>query len=284
MKLKISELFELYDGDEAKSENVSAERITELTMNKIKKDKSSGERKKLGKPLKFTLIAAAAVVLVVGSAMAVHIFSIPGETNAVRMANRELLVLKDMGILTGEFQLPESGCQIRLSGDLDNPDNPWLNMWGRTFNPFYDIYYYDEEGSISVGIDTVTGKLISWNIYAIADEDAPPVMQRVAEDGEILKWYANYEDIFDSEMSVDEMCEKLCDYWNFKGYSIGETVMEYGESYDIIDSAAQLKDAGNYPWLTIYFDGDQEGAAQFIEIESLGKGAAMMVGYMHAVG
>ena len=282
MKLKISEIFELYGG-ETDGTNASAERIAEMTLKRIHEESVAARPRKMSKPLKFTLIAAAAIVLILGGAMAA-ISSLPTGTDALHMANRELHALKATGILTGDFKLPEEGCQISLSGDLDNPYHPWLKIWGRAFNPFYNISYYDDDSSVMVSIDTVSGKLTGWRIQAKADEDEMPIRSRVLEDGQVINWYANYDDIFSSEMTVDELCGKLCEYWGFSGYTIGETETEYGQSCEIIDGTAPLKDAENHPWVTVYFEGDQKGVPQYIEVKPLGNGAMMMVGYAHSLG
>lgn len=89
------------------------------------------------------------------------------------------------------------------------------------------------------------------------------------------KWCDNYGDLFDTTMTMDDFCEKLCAYWGFDGYCIAAG-----------GGAAMLANPkGVYnSRIDVSFSGDRAGRTQYIEVNSFCSGAEIMFGFDHSKG
>ena len=103
-------------------------------------------------------------------------------------------------------------------------------------------------------------------------------------------FYDNFDDIFPVDMTVDSFCTLLAEYWGFSGYTLGETVDEayFDEPVAPVEASSLLKDmpsdtAVNY-YLTVFFEGDQEGAPMYVYLQRYPGYVMMSVGVTHAVG
>ena len=74
------------------------------------------------------------------------------------------------------------------------------------------------------------------------------------------------------------------------GYTLADTVDEeyYDAHWEAVDGATPLRELSsdtraNY-YLTVFFDGDQEGAPMYIQLAQFPGRVSMMVGTNHAVG
>ena len=90
--------------------------------------------------------------------------------------------------------------------------------------------------------------------------------------------------------SSGHFCELLAEYWGFSGYRLAETVdsMYFDEPQTPVDPGSLLKDLNdntkaNY-YLTVFFEGDQEGAPMYIQLHQFPGYVSLMVGTGHAVG
>ncbi|NCB51886.1 MAG: hypothetical protein EOM54_08415 [Clostridia bacterium] len=284
MNIRITDLFTHYSGETAdlrETDAVSPERIRQLTMEKIQ-SKEKPVKKHMGKPLKITLIAAAVVALLAAGALAVGTY-ITSESQALTVARRELQVWKDLGLITADVTLDGENTRIYQY------DEDTVYKWPyRILNPIYCIQNYGGKYSTVVYVDTLTGKITNFSIQAWADEDAEPVPGKelvMPESDRVLYYYENFGDIFDPNMTVGEFCEKLADYWGYDGYTIGRTEDDfYGADSDGPADDALLTDCYS-PYITVYFDGDQQGVPQFIQIYDFPGGAYIVVGiHGHLVG
>ena len=191
------------------------------------------------------------------------------------------------------------------------------SWYGRLFSHSYDVRWYlgavgafqtpptdavQRKFGCNLTIDTLTGKMMAATIDARAAEDAAPVREGTWEspadpsdpEGEWVEkpiyFYDNYTDIFPADLTVGRFCELLAEYWGFSGYRLAETVdsMYFDEPQAPVDPDSLLKDLNdntkaNY-YLTVFFEGDQEGAPMYIQLHQFPGYVSLMVGTGHAVG
>ena len=88
---------------------------------------------------------------------------------------------------------------------------------------------------------------------------------------------------------MDRFCTLLAEYWGFTGYRIADTDDDfYGEHWDAVDGSTLLRDLssdtrGNY-YMTVFFEGDQEGAPMYLQLAQFPGRVSLMLGTGHAVG
>ena len=229
------------------------------------------------------------------------------EKDAVAAARREVEVWKAMGLLCPEVSFegkPDAVVEI----EPDTGDAYW---YGREFPHAYDVRWYMStrigtelevpEYGCSLRIDAATGKLIHADIEAIATEEDKPVSERTFEmetgdptnpekEKKTLYFYDNFEDIFPANLTIDSFCTLLAKYWGFSGYLLGDTVDEayFDEPVPPVKPSSLLKDLpSNTPenyYLTVFFNGDQEGAPRYISLNRYPGYVMLSVGIAHAVG
>ena len=245
------------------------------------------------------LIAAVLMLTLSVSAFAAHA-SISSPKAAEKVALEQIEVWKEMGILSPELCFEGEANDVYEFEERDG-GAAWF---GRIFPHCYDVRFYSnnqfhtdrQKYGCNLRVDTLTGKIISAFIDAAADEDDVPVReQEMAEGAEsngqsVWYFYDNFDDIFPADMTVDRFCTLLAEYWGFSGYTLAETDAEYfyQTRYDAIDGSTLLKDINgdtreNY-YLTVFFDGDQEGAPMYIQLQQFPGYVNLAVGTNHAVG
>ena len=238
--------------------------------------------------------------------------TIKTEEDAITAARQELEVWKEMGLINPEIAFegePDDVVEI----EPNTGDDYW---YGRVFPHSYEVRWWmgQKIGTMldvpaygcNLRIDCSTGKIVNANIEAMATEDDEPDMGRTIElemetadpddptktitETKTIYFYKNFDDIFSSDMTVDEFCELLADYWGFSGYTIADTVdeVEYHSHWDAIDGSTLLKDLNrdtnvNY-YLTVFFDGDQDGAPIYVSLHQYPGYVMMSVGIAHVVG
>ena len=237
--------------------------------------------------------ALAAVLLLALSITAYAAYSAVGSPQAAeRVAREQIEVWKDMGLLADGVVLEGEARDIYEFEERSGGDY-W---YGRLFPHHYDVRFYgaDRKYTLVLHVDTLSGKLTYLSIEAKAGEDAVPVREETVEmpDEPAQTWYFydNFEDIFPADMTVDRFCTLLAEYWGFTGYTIADTVDEeyYDAHWEAVDGATPLRELGsdtrvNY-YLTVFFDGDQEGAPMYVQLAQFPGRVCMMVGTNHAVG
>ncbi|MBQ6928285.1 MAG: hypothetical protein IJQ36_08240 [Oscillospiraceae bacterium] len=263
---------------------------------------------------RFITLGLVAAVLMTLSVAAYAINQAVGTPQAAqRVALQEIERWKELGLLNQEVQ---------FEGDADkiveiNEHKGSESWYGRLFPHSYDVRWYLGAGGAyqtppadaaprkfgcNLTIDTLTGKMMAANIDARAAEDAVPVREGSWEspadpsdpEGEWVEmpiyFYDNYTDIFPADMTVGHFCELLAKYWGFSGYRLAETVddMYFDEPQAPVAPDTLLKDLAentkpNY-YLTVFFDGDQEGAPMYIQLHQFPGYVTLTVGTGHAVG
>ena len=245
-----------------------------------------------------TIALAACLIL----ALAVTAYAVGSAVNspkaAEKVAREELEKWKEMGLLSKD---------VSVSGEPDKiyeiDEHTGSDYWyGRLFTHSYDVrWYMGKEGKyfLNLRVDTITGKIKYASIEARADETDVPVKEIEVEvpvdpyhpEGEsttqTMYLYENFDDIFPADMTVDCFCTLLAEYWGFSGYTLADTVDEayYDAHWSAVDGASLLKDMpkGNY-YLTIFFEGDQEGAPMYLQLEQFPERVHLSLGTGHAIG
>ena len=260
--------------------------------------------------MKQILSAALSIVLILmfGVVSYAEDEKIKTEEDAVAVAKQEIEVWKECGLLQKDVSFEGEPDDI-VEIEPRTGDERW---YGREFPHAYDVRWYAAARigtelevpvfGCNLRIDAATGKIISADIEAIASEDATPVagksIEVEADDPDhpgntITKsfyFYDNFDDIFPADMTIDRFCTLLADYWGFSGYTLAETVDR--EYFDEPQSPAPaellLKDldtvSDNNYYLTIFFDGDQEGAPVYLSLHQFPGYVMLSVGITHAVG
>ena len=238
--------------------------------------------------------ALAAVLLLALGVSAFAAYSAVGTPQAAeRVTKEQIEVWKEMGLLVDGVVLDGEARDVYEFEERSGGDY-W---YGRLFPHHYDVRFYGTEGKYScvLHVDTLSGKITYLSIEAKAAEDAVPVREETIEgaDGqepESWYFYDNFEDIFPADMTVDRFCTLLAEYWGFTGYTLADTVdeMYYDAHWEAVDGAALLRELSsdtrvNY-YLTVFFDGDQEGAPMYVQLAQFPGRVSMMVGTNHAVG
>ena len=216
---------------------------------------------------------------------------------AERVAREQLQVWKEMGILSPEFELEGEAYRI---GELE--ERTGNDYWyGRLFPHRYQIswaFHLAEDGGPKYGcclnIDTLNGKIVQADLYAAPDADEPTVGETTLDMGggeeRTVFFYENFDDIFPADMTVDRFCSLLADYWGFSGYTLAETVDEayYDAHWDPVAGDSLLKDMpklnpANY-YLTVFFEGDQEGAPIYVSLGNYPGYVGLHLGISHGIG
>ncbi len=232
------------------------------------------------------------------------------EEDAVTAVKREIEVWKEMGLLNPEVSFegePDAVVEI----EPRTGDEHW---YGREFTHSYEVRWWmaarvDTELEVpaygcNLRIDSNTGKIIHADIEAMATEDDEPASEKTLElsvsdptdptktitETKTLYFYDNFDGIFRADMTVDEFCTLLAEYWGFSGYTLADTVDEeyFDEPVPPVESSSLLKDLSadttvNY-YLTTFFEGDQEGAPVYISLHQFPGYVMLSAGVSHAVG
>ena len=208
---------------------------------------------------------------------------------AQEAALREIETLKKMGILSEKVHLEGDADDI-----YDSPKRAGDDYWfGRVFPHRYEVRWFiteDLEKNSSYGgnicVDAETGRLSHFSIDATPSADAEPV--RESEwDGKTFYYYDNFEDIFSPDMTVDKFCTLLAEYWGFDGYTVSDTDDELYGKFEAVSGDTLLTELPsenvNY-YLTVFFDGDQEGVPMYVQLCQFAGYVSLFVGTGHTVG
>ena len=261
---------------------------------------ASGRIVHMSKKRVITFLIAAVLMLTLSVTAYAGYTAVATPKAAERVAKEQIEVWKEMGILSREVQFDGEASDI-VELDEQAGGSAWF---GRLFPHSYDVRFYGQSQfkadrpkyGCNLRVDTMTGKIIAAIIDAAADEDDEPV--REYEIGDIPEangqpvwyFYDNFEDIFPADMTVDHFCELLAAYWGFTGYTIADTddAYFYHQHFDAIDGSTLLKDlcgdTGENYYLTVFFEGDQEGAPMYIQLQQFPGYVTLMLGTNHAVG
>ena len=259
-----------------------------------KNEKNGNIRKRI-----ITLALAAALLLALGVTAWAAYGKVAGPQEAERVALQELEVWKELGLISQDISFEGPATQIVEIEALQGG----AYWYDRLFPRSYEVRWYGEgKYNCNLSVDTQSGKLIYATIGAAPDETDEPV--RSVENRQpidpydldkgfesyTLYIYDNFDDVVPADMTVDRFCTLLAEYWGFSGYRIGDTVDEqwYDAHWEAVDGSTLLLDlprcnSSNY-YLTVFFDGDQEGAPMYLEMMDFPNNCSVSLGARHAIG
>lgn len=262
-------------------------------------DESAGAPERIVKMKKKRIVAialAAALLLALGIGAYAVGAAVASPEAAEKVAREQMEEWKALGLISPDFVLEGPPDQIVEIEESEGGDY-W---YGRIFRHRYDVrWYFGRDGGAkygcSLGVDTLSGKITMASFYAVADENDEPVSEVpvYAPDGSAVEevWYLydNFDDLFPADRTLDQFCEGLAGYWGFSGYHLGDTEDEFYHSRTPApDGATRLVDLprsnGRGSYVTIYFDGDPDGAPMYLELNQFAGHVCMNVGTGHAVG
>lgn len=236
------------------------------------------------------LLAAVLALLLAACGYAVG-RAINSSDQAFEITQQELQKMKDMSILSPEIAIPEEASFIMEMQENDGhmPDE---NYWyGRIFKHSYCVSAGAGNYHYNLFVDTMSGKITKLSIDASAQPDDEAFVDESPDwSGKVTKreLSMNFDDVVPQSITLDEFCALLSEYWGFKGYTLASTVEEefYDYNTEVPDGGKRLADYANAPYLTVFFDGDQEGVPMYIELSSYAhpNGVYFTVGTNHAVG
>lgn len=253
-----------------------------------------GEKKKHSarKTLRIVLIAAAITALLTACGYTVgRIINSPEQAWSV--TRQELGRMRDMGILSPEIEIPQEAALVMECPESDGHmgDDMQDYWYGRIFPLRYSVTAVSDKHDFHLDVNIATGKITKLSIDARPDEGEEPVTLEGTSffTGEPTSYEAdvNFDDIVPADVTVDEFCARLQEYWGFSGYTVAGTKDEFYH-YDTDPPAGdtRLIDTANGPYLTVFFDGDQQGVPMYIELSSYGHpgGVYFTAGTNHAIG
>ncbi len=235
-----------------------------------------------------TLALAAALILSLSIAAYATYSAVGTPQAAERVALEQIEVWKELGLLNEDFTLEAPATRVTEIEERDG-GSYW---YGRIFQHSYGVALRGEKYSGFIYVDTLSGKITSAYLDARPDEGREPIdeLQVEIEPGkyETAYFYDNFEDLFPADMTVDRFCSLLAEYWGFSGYKISKTVDDfYQENWPAVDGSTLLKDLPSYQtnyYLTVFFEGDQEGAPMYIQLSSFVGYVDLGVGTHHSIG
>lgn len=232
----------------------------------------------------FALAAALILALSVGAYAAYDVVS--GPKAAERVALEQLEVWKDLGLISSEIRFESPATYIKEQQARQGNDY-W---YGRLFPHCFDVRFSNDKYVCQLQVDTLTGKIVLASINAHPDETDEPVALTPGGDSELVYVYDNFDDIFPVDLTVDEFCSLLAEYWGFSGYRLAETVdtVYYNAHWEAIDGSTLMlelprSNPDNY-YLTVFFDGDQEGTPMYFELGNYPSYVDMTIGNHHSIG
>ena len=213
---------------------------------------------------------------------------VSGPKAAERVALEQLEVWQEMGLLSEEIRFDSPATYVEERQARQGSDY-W---YGRLFPHCFELRYSNEKYHCQLMVDTLSGKIVLARISAQPDEIDEPVALEPRGGEQSTFVYENFDDIFPPDLTVDDLCARLSEYWGFSGYRIGETVDDYfpanEKQWPPIDGATLLKDMPKLNptqyYLTVFFEGDQEGAPMYVELGNYPSYVDLTIGNHHSIG
>lgn len=242
-------------------------------------------------PMKKRIIAlaiAATLLLSLGIGAYAAYDIVSGPKAAERVALEQLAVWQELGLLSKDIHFESPATYIKEQ-QAEQGGDYW---YGRLFPHCFDVRFSNEKYVCQLMVDTLSGKIVLARISAHPDEtDEPVAIDSPGEEGSTYV-YDNFDDIFPADLTVNDFCSRLAEYWGFSGYRIGETVDDYFPAYEKqwppIDGATLLKDMPKLNptqyYLTVFFEGDQEGAPMYLELGNYPNYVDLTIGNHHSIG
>ncbi|MGN0982353.1 MAG: hypothetical protein ACI4O0_05640 [Candidatus Limivicinus sp.] len=203
---------------------------------------------------------------------------------ALAAAQAALDELYDLGLLSTHHHLnPVKASHLGVT----EPDQKANTFNDRILPPCYYVNCGTAEGNwVAIYVSIDSGKALACSIDIRPQEgDAQLEKEPIDMDGRKLYFYDNFDRVMREDMTLEEYCTLLNDYWGFEGYTIsGTQYADYG--YDTQPPAGDtlMKDLMDHPFVTLYFAGDQEDMPMFLEGLYFPEVTHFNFGFFHTVG
>ena len=234
--------------------------------------------------MKIVLIAAVIASLLSLPAYALTEYLLNSPEQAQKQALEEVDRLNELGIIQVNLEPDQEATKIFKTQGQELG----LDFFHRIIYPNYHVQLFDGKYKFVTQLDMASGKLQFISITAKADEEDRVYQEENSlSDGssQTLTRYDNTDDLVSPELTVGELCAALAEYWGFEGYTLSGTEnTEYGWDTEAPAEDSLVKDILDGPYITVYFDGDQEGVPMYVELYTVSGATVMSIGTNHLVG
>ena len=234
--------------------------------------------------VKIVLIAAVIASLLSLPAYALTEYLLNSPEQAQKQALEEVDRLNELGIIQVNLEPDQEATKIFKTQGHELG----LDFFHRIIYPNYHVQLFDGKYKFVTQLDMASGKLQFISITAKADEEDRVYQEENSlPDGssQTLTRYDNTDDLVSPELTVGELCAALAEYWGFEGYTLSGTEnTDYGWDTEAPAEDSLVKDILDGPYITVYFDGDQEGVPMYVELYTVSGATVMSIGTNHLVG
>ena len=234
--------------------------------------------------VKIVLIAAVIASLLSLPAYALTEYLLNSPEQAQKQALEEVDRLNELGIIQVNLEPDQEATKIFKTQGQELG----LDFFHRIIYPNYHVQLFDGKYKFVTQLDMASGKLQFISITAKADEEDRVYQEENSlPDGssQTLTRYDNTDDLVSPELTVGELCAALAEYWGFEGYTLSGTEnTDYGWDSEAPAEDSLVKDFLDGPYITVYFDGDQEGVPMYVELYTVSGATVMSIGTNHLVG
>ena len=234
--------------------------------------------------VKIVLIAAVIASLLSLPAYALTEYLLNSPEQAQKQALEEVDRLNELGIIQVNLEPDQEATKIFKTQGQELG----LDFFHRIIYPNYHVQLFDGKYKFVTQLDMASGKLQFISITAKADEEDRVYQEENSlPDGssQTLTRYDNTDDLVSPELTVGELCAALAEYWGFEGYTLSGTEnTDYGWNTEAPAEDSLVKDILDGPYITVYFDGDQEGVPMYVELYTVSGATVMSIGTNHLVG
>ena len=234
--------------------------------------------------VKIVLIAAVIASLLSLPAYALTEYLLNSPEQAQKQALEEVDRLNELGIIQVNLEPDQEATKIFKTQGQELG----LDFFHRIIYPNYHVQLFDGKYKFVTQLDMASGKLQFISITAKADEEDRVYQEENSlPDGssQTLTRYDNTDDLVSPELTVGELCAALAEYWGFEGYPLSGTEnTDYGWDTEAPAEDSLVKDILDGPYITVYFDGDQEGVPMYVELYTVSGATVMSIGTNHLVG
>lgn len=235
--------------------------------------------------VKIVLIAAVIASLLSLPAYALTEYLLNSPEQALKQAIEEIERLNELGIIQAKV---EPDAEVRRIDKLPGGELG-ESYFHRILYPHYQVGIAGEKYTFIAQLNMATGKLQLIRISAHADEDDELIYREEQSlpggNKQILEYYDNTDDLVSPELTIGQLCQLLAEYWGFESYTLSGTEnKDYNWDTAVPDEDSLVRDICDGPYITVYFEGDQEGVPMYIEIYRFSGYTSMSIGTNHAVG
>lgn len=254
--------------------------------------KTGGKRK----AAKLFLIAAVIISLFTVTVYAADSI-INSAAAAEKVARQEFKKMQELGLYSKGISVIDEPADFTMESPAQEGGDYWYD---RLFTHCWYVRWHPDETNpyfINLKVDTTNGKIVDMAMEAEAGEDDVPVRETelelpIDEEGNTqlttMYYYDNFDDLIDPDITIDGYCSLLAEYWGFEGYTLGDTVEDMFYDLDIPapDGDTLLTEISKMDsyYLTVYFQGDQEGVPMYVQLLSFPGRVCLLTGTNHAVG